>query len=187
MIPFPADRPDAPESGAVVWAIQNILLAHAEHLLGPRDPAKLIYQPVFRSNGPILINTPSFDGAFAALSPNAAGYWPALVYELAHETVHLLDPIPGYTTWIEEGAAVMFSVEMSARLTSHPMTPTATSVYAEAVSLISELPAPTFGSLRLVRTAAKRLSAVTSAQLITLFPDLPAATARRLAEICVAR
>ena len=163
MITFPADRPDAPESGAVGWAIQNILFAHAERLLGPRDPAKRIFQPVFRSHGPILINTPSFDGAFAALSPNAAGYWPAL-----------------FSNWHTR----RFICWTRFRATRHP---TASSVYAEAVSLISELPAPTFDSLRLVRTAAGRLSAVTSAQLITLFPDLPAATARRLAGICLAR
>jgi hypothetical protein len=121
MMGFPSGRPDANPVG--VWSVQQDLLARAQRLLGPRDETKQIFQPVFSPGGPHLINTPACDGAFAALSMEAANYWPTLVYELAHETVHLMDPTVGPTNWLEEGVAVLFSIEMSRTLTNHPMAP----------------------------------------------------------------
>jgi hypothetical protein len=163
------------------------LLSRAEAAFGSRDAAKKIFQPVFNDTGPYLINTPTFDGAFAALSRNAAGYWPTVIYEMAHETIHLLDPIPGYATWIEEGAAVAFSVLLSRTLTDHPMTPPQNSAYQEALSLVERLPLPTLTSLRAVRHLAGRFSSVTDAHLTSLFPTLELAIIEKLVEECMPR
>lgn len=171
----------------MVWTIQKELLARAESMLDSRNQAKKVYQPIFRSDGPIVVNTPNFDGAFAALSLNAAGYWPTVVYELAHETVHLLDPIAGNTNWLEEGAAVEFSVLMSRTLTSHAMEPAPASNYATARSLVAQLPSPTLESIRVLRQRFGPLSSITAEQIQTAFPDVPHTLAERLASSCIPR
>lgn len=187
MFEFPGTRPAAAQSASMVWTIQNELLARAEASFGSRNHTKRIYQPIFRSDGPIVVNTPNFDGGFAALSPNAAGYWPTVVYELAHETVHLLDPIAGATNWLEEGAAVLFAVAMSRSLTPHPMVPEPGSAFAEAAALVEELPQPVFDSVRLVRLRAGRLSSVTAEIIRSAFPSVSEALAARLVQQCTPR
>jgi hypothetical protein len=141
---FPTTRPDDAASASALWSIQMDLLSRAEAVFGRRDTTKKIFQPVFEDTNPHLINTPTFDGAFVALSRNAAGHWPTTIYEMAHETTHLLDPIAGRAKWIEEGAAVAFSIFISRTLTDHPMAPVGTSVYSEALSLVERLPVDDF-------------------------------------------
>ena len=94
---------------SALWSVQLQLLKLAEDTLGPRDASKTICQPVFTDHDPNIRNTPNLDGAFAELSRYAEGYWPTVVNELAHETVHLLNPKPGVGTWLSEGVAVGFS------------------------------------------------------------------------------
>lgn len=156
-------------------------------MLGSRNQSKQVCQPIFRSDGPRVVNTLNLDGAFAALSMNAAGYWPTVVYELAHETVHLLDPIAGHTNWLEEGAAVEFSVLMSQQLTSHAMEPDSDSNYALARSLVAQLPSPTLGSIELLRQRFGALSSITADQIQAAFPSLPEDIAIRLASLCIPR
>ena len=74
-----------------LWALQLELLDIAELLLGGRDQSKTIYQPQFASGIPCIRNTPNLDGAYVELSPNGRFYWPTVLFEMAHETVHLLD------------------------------------------------------------------------------------------------
>ena len=184
---FPSCRPDTDEGGPMLWSIQQQLLGHAEALFGPRNQSKKVYQPIFREDGPIVINTPSLDGAFAALSVGAGGYWPTVVYELAHETVHLLDPITGNTNWLEEGAAVLFSVQMSKAMTTHPQKPKAGSAYEEALSRLEVLPDPISNSITAIRRKAGALSAVTSEALRELFPLLSEEATNQLSDKCIPR
>jgi hypothetical protein len=108
---FPLEPPcDRPE---VLWALQGELLRHAEFHLGARDANMRMYQPQFGPPPPILIHSQSGDGAWARLSPIAAQSWSVATYEMAHETVHLLNPVVGSTIFFEEGIAVDFSFQMS--------------------------------------------------------------------------
>lgn len=101
------------EDPCYLWTLQNELLKEAEHLLGPRDLAKKIYQPSWDNEGPHIRYTPNKDGAFAELGDNAVTDWRMAVYQLAHETVHLLDQHGGARTNIlEEGVAVKFALDM---------------------------------------------------------------------------
>jgi hypothetical protein len=184
---FPSFRPDTDEGEPMLWAIQQQLLGHAEVLFGARNQSKKIYQPIFREDGPIVINTPTLDGAFAALSIGAGGYWPTVVYELAHETIHLLDPITGNTNWLEEGAAVLFSVQMSKAMTTHPQQPKPGSAYEEALSLLEVLPDPIPNSITTIRKKVGALSAVTSEALRELFPSLPEEASNQLSDRCIPR
>ena len=86
-----------------LWALQLDLLAIAEAALGARDTSKKIYQPKFADDGPHMRNTPELDGAFAELSRNSQYYWPTAINEMAHETVHLLDPAPATGNYFCEG------------------------------------------------------------------------------------
>jgi hypothetical protein len=107
---LPKDNPSG------LWQLQTKLMAEAERLFGARDCTKLIYQPSWDIEGPHLRYTPNKDGAFAELGYISKSDWKWAVYELAHETVHLLDQHGGDRTHIlEEGAAVRFSLDMMAK------------------------------------------------------------------------
>lgn len=181
---FPTQRPDS--SPVFLWHVQQRLLFEAESLLGARDTSKTIYQPVFDTLGPILINTPNLDGAFAKLSMNAAAYWPTTVYELAHETVHLLNPRVGYTNWLEEGVAVAFSAEMATRLTVHPQCPSLPS-YLEAWKLVRTLSDGVFDAAKLVRERCGALGLASFESLQLLFPNHSPEMLHKLAENCMPR
>lgn len=127
-----------------LWQLQQRLFELAESKLGPRDASKKIYQPKFHADGPRVRNTPSLDGAFAELSPNAQNYWPTAVYELAHETVHLLNPRAGQrATVLEEGLAVEFSVYAQLALGLSPHLP-AEGPYRDALQAVRKLPVSPF-------------------------------------------
>lgn len=181
---FPQVRPDA--AAAVLWKLQQDLLLLAEGLLGPRDGNKKIYQPTFEPDGPRLRNTPTLDGAFAELSLNAAVYWPTSVYEMAHETVHLLNPTTGHTNWLEEGVAVAFSQYALAHY-GLPLQEPALPTYAEALKLVQELPDGPFVASREARLAAGALSSVKFEQLRAAAPAHAAEKLVRLVSPCVPR
>ncbi len=153
-----------------LWSLQQTLLPMAEHLLGPRDSTRKIYQPAFCEAGPFIRNTPDMDGAFATLSLNAAGYWPTAVFELAHETVHLLNPIPGGTNFLEEGIAVAFSHIAMQRYGQQPFEQNATPPYAEALRLVRSLPPDIFPAAKSIRSDVGALSKVTLRDLERMFP-----------------
>jgi len=96
-----------------LWEFQIELMIEAENLFGMRDYTKKIYQPSWDVDGPHIRYTPEKDGAFAELGFNAKFDWRMVCYQLAHETVHLLDQHGGDRTHnFEEGAAVRFSLDM---------------------------------------------------------------------------
>ena len=103
-----------------LWALQLHLLSLAEAALGARDASKKIYQPAFADDGPHIRNTPGLDGAFAELSRNSECYWPTAINELAHETVHLLNPAPGNGNYLCEGVAVAFSLHAQTKFGFQP-------------------------------------------------------------------
>lgn len=181
---FPVFRPDAsPDS---LWQLQCELLALAEAQLGPRDSTKNVYQPTFDVNGPHLMNTPGLDGAFVRLSANAAGYWPTAVYEMAHETVHLLNPVVGNTNWLEEGIAVSFS-HLALVHYGFPKPMLTIPSYREALALVDGLPCGAIHAARLARASAGALNAVTYEHLAAIAPDYEEAKLRKLASLCVPR
>ena len=158
-----------------LWSVQSHLLSIAETILGPRDGSKTICQPTFTDCGPKLRNTPNLDGAFAELSRNAQGYWPTVVNELAHETVHLLNPKPGVGTWLEEGIAVAFSIEAQRQFNLEPQDIEMPS-YRRALRLVSELTDGPLVAGRRVREACWAYWDADQNDLVTLFPTIDPAT-----------
>ncbi len=162
----------SPKSDSVaLWALQQQLLSLAEAALGARDTSKKIFQPAFADDGPHIRNTPALDGAFAELSRKSECYWPTAVNEMAHETVHLLDPAPGIGNYLCEGVAVAFSVYAQTTLGLHPQ-PIGLPSYRRALDLVCRLPNGPLKAARLVRTNIGALRLVTTQHLEGLFPDV---------------
>lgn len=174
------------DDAASLWALQQELMRAAENLLGSRDTTKNIFQPTFDDAGPRLRNTPNFDGAFVELSRNAESHWPTVVFELAHETVHLLNPTIGYTNWLEEGVAVEFSIHAQSMFDLQSYMPPG-GAYLDALEMVRALPGGTFDAARVVRKVAKSLNAVTHQNLVDLFSGVDKVLLKRLAERCIPR
>ncbi|MBD2254047.1 hypothetical protein [Nostoc parmelioides] len=176
---LPNTRPvDDPVS---LWNMQQYLLTEAEQLLGSRDPTKIIYRPTFHPNGPFLRNTPNLDGAFAQMSFNARDYWPTVVYELAHETVHLLNPTVGHTNWFEEGVAVEFSIYAQS-LFKLPSYQPQTGAYLEALQLVRSLPNNPFISAKKIRAKIGALNTLNISRIQDTFPKICPSLAKKLCE-----
>jgi hypothetical protein len=172
---------------AALWKLQEFLLMQCEGKLGQKAWNKKVYKPIFKGDRPHIINDRSGDGAFAALSSNAKSYWPTTLYELAHETVHLLNPVIDYTNFLEEGFAVYFSKEMSEIFTSHPMEPKdegSGAYYVRAHELVLQLPEPIYNSGKLIRQRFGSLGGVQSDQLSFLFPQLSSNVVAQLTQEC---
>jgi hypothetical protein len=167
---FPAERPcDAP---SMLWQLQGRLMADVEARLGPRAGAQQIYQPSFHDSAPCLINTPDMTGCFACLSGAAANYWPTAVFELAHETVHLLDPRVGGTNNLEEGVAVAYSLEQWRAHSSDPP-PYLPSSYLDAVISLSALGSDYYAISARIRRTAGALGDATAEHIRAAAPAVP--------------
>lgn len=163
-----------------LWVLQLELLSMAQSILGDRDLSKEIGAPQFTQNGPNIRNTPNLDGAFAELSQVAKYNWPEVVFEMAHETVHLLNPIPGNTNYLEEGVAVAFSLHVQPYYGICVLLQDA--AYLRAFQLTSMLPEGPLKSGRSVRTRVGSLSAVTIHDLAELYPNLTTVMLESLVE-----
>ena len=177
MLTFPSERPD--NAPVFLWSLQRRLLQEAEARLGPGDSGKEIFQPTFSDTGPHVVNTPNLDGAFATLSRNAAGFWPTSLYELAHETIHLLNPTVGGTIVLEEGVAETFALEMAASLGGQIIISSLQS-YTDACNAVKKLAADVFGAAKTVREKCGALSGATLQELSLLFPEVDTALLEEL-------
>jgi hypothetical protein len=178
---FPKDNP------AALWELQTLLLREAELMLGDRDLLKKIYQPQFDEFGPHIRNTPNLDGAFVELSENAKRFWPSAIYEMAHETVHLLNPVVGYTNWLEEGIAVDFSLHAQSVFSTAPVQSPALGAYKTALALVRSIPEGSFAIAKKVRATAGALSLATPDALTDLSPGMDRSLAELLCSRCVPR
>ena len=161
-------------------ALQIELLSMAESILGRRNLSKKVYRPQFSGDGPHIRNTQNLDGAFVELSRAGECSWPEVVFEMAHETVHLLNPIAGNTNNLEEGVAVAFSlhVQPSYSICVHPSSPS----YLHVFQLASMLPEGPLEAARRARDRVGALSDVTERDLGELFPNVDAVVLGKLAE-----
>ena len=171
---IPAEDPDS------VRALQDFLLQEAERLLWPRNPDKTILPAVFTEGGPMVRNTPDLKGAFAELSFAARTFWPTVVFELAHETVHLLNPMPRNGNKLEEGVAVEFSIHAQEMLGAPIIQQPTKGFYFSALQLVRLLPGGAFPAARHIREAHGPLSDVRTRQLQSLYPELEIGMLRKL-------
>ena len=171
MIQLPATNPK--DDPTTLWALQIELLELTESLLGPRDATKKIYQPKFTTDGPHVRHSPNRDGAFVELSLNGERYWPTVVYEMAHETVHLLNPVLlEESNNLEEGVAVAVSEMVQPWYGIQKVQSPSLSTYVFARRLVGKLPGHLLTSARLIRERFGSFSLVTAEGLGELFPQV---------------
>ena len=168
------------EDPVELWALQVELLWLAEDALGPRDESKKIYQPQFTDNGPMLRNALGLDGAYTELSRASENCWTTALFEMAHETVHLLNPTIGGTNYLEEGIAVYFSLTLAPDYEDYIRD--SNSVYCEALKRIEDFTEAPLETGRLVRKRFGSLSKVSIANLAELCPTAERELLIRLAE-----
>ncbi len=172
---------------AGMWKMQCDLLDMAEHLLGQRDYSFCICQPEFGTGPPIVLSSPNNSSERRAVfSSNARFYWPTVVYELAHETIHLLNPVThSEVTYLEEGVAVAFSIHAQKKYRESAQEPNPDKredrKYAFAYSLVEKLPDSILGSGKKIRQKVGRLSDATAIDLRDLYPGLEHSIAEKLA------
>ncbi|GBL00182.1 hypothetical protein VH1709_contig00046-0006 [Vibrio harveyi] len=155
-----------PINKPALWQLQKELLIEAEKLFGERDKDKVIYQPVWDTDGPHIRYTPSKDGAFAELSYSAKMNWRLAVYQLAHETVHLLDQHGGQQTiLLEEGAAVRFSLDMMKKYGFSTEGLPELLSYQEALSLFNALGSEPYEIMKNCRIGSLEFNGIDSAVL----------------------
>ncbi len=174
---LPATRP-IDDPGAL-WSLQWDLMAEAVTMLGARDEAKKIFQPQFTDGPPGLRNTPGLDGAYVELSPAGRFYWPTVVFEMAHETVHLLNPVVGSTNNLEEGVAVAFSLHIQPRYGIS--IPVSEQPYLAALALAGHLPGGALAAGKLVRRRVGSLGSARKEDLADLFPGVESLVLEKLA------
>ena len=165
---------------AGLWALQLELLSIAESILGPRDSSKKLYQPQFIDGVPHIFNTKNPDGVIVRLSRNGECYWPTVVFEMAHETVHLLNPIPGNANYLEEGVAVAFS--LSVQQLYGVSVQTSMKSYLYALQLVAILPGGPFEVGKGIRERVGALSDARVEDLGELFPNVDKTVLSKLAE-----
>ena len=122
------------------------------------------------------------DSAWTELSRNGEHYWPTVVFEMAHETVHLLNPIPGNTNYLEEGVAVTFSPSAQLLYDINVPVPSSEKLYMLALELVAMLPGDPLEAGRQVRERVGALSAATVQDLEQLFPGVEGSLLSKLVE-----
>lgn len=104
---IPGPAPTSPE----MEAVRAALLTEAQERYGSRSSVlKISQELIFREGGPAT-HYPLPGMVAIHLSPGATNSWCTTIYELAHETVHLLDSEHGnrYASAFEEATACHFA------------------------------------------------------------------------------
>ena len=159
------------EDSEALWNLQLELLHLAEQILGPRDKTKKIGAPSFHNEIPYTQLTANRDGAVVVLSRGAERYLPTTIYEMAHETVHLLNPVErDEANYLEEGIAVEFSIVAQRHFNVLIQKPE-TGRYSDALRLVRLLPPSPMEAGRTVREKIGALSKATFTELEEMFED----------------
>jgi len=161
---------------ASMWNLQLKFLDMAEELLGPKGKgfkgmAFEICQPSFHNSSiPKMKFTVNHDNALAVhavLGCDAESDWTYVVFQLAHETIHMLNPVTcSEVNYLEEGVAVAFSMHAQKHFKDCNREPNpdneADLKYAIALDLVKQLPGGPLESARRIRQKVDRLSDATA-------------------------
>lgn len=168
---FERAKPVNDERG--LWQLQTELIVEAEELFGLRDKTKKIYQPSWDNDGPHIRYTATKDGAFAELGINTKSNWEMAVYQLAHETVHLLDQHGGKRTHLlEEGAAVKFSLDMMTKYGFDTAGLPTLESYQTALKLFNELAEDPYSVARYCRAICGNFISINETTLNAKCPGI---------------
>jgi hypothetical protein len=167
------------------WTIATRIsdaLAEAERLYGPRDQRYFFAGHEFHDGHP-RVWFPRPGHVVMQLNAAHRDDFPRLVFELAHEVIHLLAPSARANN-LEEGLAVAFSEAYTLRETGR-VVPFDIPSYAAARDAVKRLLALDGDCIKRVRATTPRFSRITSRQLLEAAPGLSIDDARFLSSAFV--
>ncbi len=194
-IVLPETRPE--DDSQNLPKLQHDLLIWAEELFGERDTSwNLVPQPMFGNRNPHIFypDPASLKLVMIKLGRGAREKWTKVLFQLAHEVIHLLNPNrpdPGecpVTSYLEEGVACAFSsyVQRMCGITGIDFVRDDLPAYVYAHRLVKRLPKGNIAAAKRIRREmppGTSLSAVTTKHLLQIFPNLDMEHADALASM----
>ncbi len=178
MLKLPSKLPYVDKSAGV--EAKRMIIEEMESIFGQRDTAFTIDDDILYRAGSPMVWTYDQDKkrCRVLLSNGCLNYWPCFLYEMSHESVHLLNPQPASASFLEEGVAVWFSNYMMKKAGNgeHP----ATGKYLTALNLISAIPDTPPEIVKKIRSSCKNLTDLTDVELMGVYPTLELEIAKEL-------
>lgn len=181
------EPPPNPGQFSYTWTAASRLgeaLAAAEAEYGPRNTQFTILGCEFSEAGPGVW----FPGWRAGrkhvvvqLGANSMLNEAEMLWQIAQEAIHLLDPAPGAANLLEEGVSIVFS-RRHVQGRNQPIPSSISANYAEAARLVEDLEAERPGILRVLRERGKGWRNVTDGLIMELVPSFGAEKARRIVQ-----
>ena len=98
--------------------LRDLLLGYLEQRVGARDTSYKIEKTMYRDYGPMTYYPCGYSVKVIniKLTQDTLRYPQKKLFQVSHEVVHLLDPVKGMASNLEEGFATWFSVHICERL-----------------------------------------------------------------------
>ncbi len=173
-------RPDARDNDNLE-KLQYDLLEWAEDLFGVRDKCwNLKPQPIFGNRNPhIFFPDPKESKQVQIkLGRSARKKWNFVLFQMAHEVIHLLNPRKGCkVNNLEEGVACAFSafVQRKCGITGVDFVYDNLCAYKYALRLVRRLPSSDIAAAKLIRRempSGTPFWSITTEDLLRIFPNL---------------
>ncbi|MDJ0474340.1 hypothetical protein QNA27_11795 [Pantoea eucalypti] len=157
------------------------ILNESEQLFGGRDLTfRIANEIIYCDKGPMVsvIQCGDKKDCLVLLSEGSQKSWECFMYEMAHEAVHLLNPQNNSASYLEEGVAVWFSLEMCKKHSLSHKQPTGK--YRQAYDLLSKFPVDVPTLVKTIRLNFPNLTDITADELLSTYPSLTNLDAKRL-------
>lgn len=170
--------------------VVSMLLDDAESLFGPRvDPAPYTFSGVyFGADVPQMKYRPDEMTIAIRLSQCARNDNGKILWQLAHECLHLLTPVRLWTTMLEEGLACWYQMRWT-KICPHLFTQNflkpetafgVTHRYFDAYTMVDEILKNDPESIKRIRAVQPIISKITPTQLVSEITQLDIPTAKKL-------
>lgn len=168
---------DDPKSGELA---KSMIISEAEELFGARDTSFSINEAILYHNKTprVVVATEPNNLCIVYLSDGSQNRWDCFMYEMAHESVHLLNPQKISASYLEEGVAVWFSMMMCKKYSYVCNKPTGK--YRQAYELLLKISDDVPSVVRIIRAKFPNLTDLNADDLQTTFPSLTPIDAKRL-------
>ncbi len=172
-----------PSGDGYTWTLASRLgemISHIEAQFGKRDHSWTILGIEFCDSGPQTWFPGNCGHIIIQLGLSAKEDPVQALFQLAHESVHLLDPVVlGFGTVLEEGLATHFSLQYIKQF--HSNYTTSDTKYAAAARLTAQMLDITPMAIKDLRSEGIKISQITASQLLEVCPKLPKSMALALA------
>lgn len=162
---------------------KRMIIEEMESIFGKRDAAFTIDNDILYRAGVPMVWTYDEENkkCKVLLSNGCLTYWPCFIYEMAHESIHLLNPQPVAASYLEEGIAVWFSHYMMDKCGYKKHPPKGD--YKKALKLIELIKDTPPNIVKKIRNNFSNLTDISFAELRRLYPTLTIKQAKDLTSI----